>query len=332
MTAQPSDGQAVRQAIGWLVRLRSAGQDAAVRHACNEWRGTDPRHEAAWQQVQRLSAELDGSFQALPGDGVAFDALELSAQRLRRRQALKLLSASLAGTGGAWLLRDREPWLAWNADYATATGERREFPVDAATRLTLNSDSAVDLRRDGRRQRLILRQGEIRLERRASDAPPLQVQSAGRLLEVRDARFVLRQEAAFARLSVLRGQVALAPPAPRWPWETATAGASPLRVEAGEHYRIEAREAWRLARPPLEVEAWTDGLIVTRDMRLADFLAEVSRYRRGRLGCATAIADLRLSGVYRLDDTDALLALLARALPVRVRYRTRWWVEVEALA
>ncbi|MCY1289431.1 Protein FecR [compost metagenome] len=82
----------------------------------------------------------------------------------------------------------------------------------------------------------------------------------------------------------------------------------------------------------MEAGAWTDGLIVTRDMRLADFLAEVSRYRNGRLACAESIRDLRLSGVFRLDDTDKLLALLPRTLPVQLHYRTRWWVTVDAKA
>ncbi len=69
----------------------------------------------------------------------------------------------------------------------------------------------------------------------------------------------------------------------------------------------------------MDIGAWADGLIVTRNMRLADFLDEVGRYRRGYLGCAADIADLRLSGVFRLEDTDKLLALLPRTLPVQVR-------------
>ncbi|MCY1460045.1 Protein FecR [compost metagenome] len=67
-------------------------------------------------------------------------------------------------------------------------------------------------------------------------------------------------------------------------------------------------------------------------MRLADFLAEVARYRHGHLGCAAEIADLRLSGVFRLDDTDKLIDLLPQTLPVRVQRRTDWWVTVEGKA
>ncbi len=75
-----------------------------------------------------------------------------------------------------------------------------------------------------------------------------------------------------------------------------------------------------------------DGLIVTRDMRQADLVSDVERYRQGYLGCAADIGDLRLSGVFRLDDTDKLLTIVAQTLPVQVRYRTRWWVSLERLA
>ncbi|MNE16899.1 fec operon regulator FecR [compost metagenome] len=82
----------------------------------------------------------------------------------------------------------------------------------------------------------------------------------------------------------------------------------------------------------MDTGAWAEGLIVTRDMRLGDFLAEVGRYRHGYVSCADDIADLRLSGVFRLEDTDKLLQLLPQTLPVKVSYRTRWWVRLERLA
>jgi ferric-dicitrate binding protein FerR (iron transport regulator) len=47
------------------------------------------------------------------------------------------------------------------------------------------------------------------------------------------------------------------------------------------------------------------------------------------LSCTAQVADLRLSGVFRLDDTDKLLAILPQTLPVQLRYRTRWWVTLE---
>ncbi|KAG1069902.1 hypothetical protein G6F40_017608 [Rhizopus arrhizus] len=63
-------------------------------------------------------------------------------------------------------------------------------------------------------------------------------------------------------------------------------------------------------------------------MRLGDFIAELSRYRRGYLGCAPEVADLRIVGAYAVGDTDRVLAALAATLPVRVRATMPWWVVV----
>lgn len=110
------------------------------------------------------------------------------------------------------------------------------------------------------------------------------------------------------------------------------ADGTPPQVQAGQNYLIDHHQA-RLA-PPLNMDAgaWVDGLIVTRNMRLGDFLDEVGRYRHGYLTCSADIADLRLSGVFRLENTDRLLAILAQTLPVQLRYRTRWWVTLERQA
>ncbi|MGT2491756.1 hypothetical protein ACU4GD_17580 [Cupriavidus basilensis] len=58
-------------------------------------------------------------------------------------------------------------------------------------------------------------------------------------------------------------------------------------------------------------------------MRLADVLAELARYRTGRIVCDPRVADLRISGAYHLRDTDQTLRFLAQSQPVAVVYRTR---------
>jgi ferric-dicitrate binding protein FerR (iron transport regulator) len=100
-------------------------------------------------------------------------------------------------------------------------------------------------------------------------------------------------------------------------------------VQAGQSYRVTQQRAEIMPELDMDPGAWADGLIVTRNMRLGDFLAEVSRYRHGYLGCAQDIAGLRLSGVFRLEDTDKLLAILPQTLPVQLKYRTRWWVTLQ---
>lgn len=325
---QPNpDHLVVKQAINWLLRLRNNGANSKLQQQCDQWRAAHQEHELAWQRVQSLHQELNANLRAVPGAQVALHTLENSSQRLGRRQALKLLSGALLMGSSAWVGGDLLGWQQWTADFATAVGEQRGFQLPDGTRLELNTNSAADLDFNAQQRLIKLRHGEIMVSCGGDQdgiRRPLLVESRHALLEGFDARFVVRQEDRCTRLSVTHGSVAIHSPH--------TADGRTARVEAGQNYRIDNRLAEPVSPLAMDVGAWADGLIVTRNMRLDDFLLEVGRYRHGYLGCTAAIADLRLSGVFRLEDTEKLLAILPQTLPVQLRYRTRWWVTLEAVA
>ncbi|WHS60564.1 FecR family protein [Pseudomonas sp. G2-4] len=312
--------QVVRQAINWLLRLRNHAANPTLRQQCDAWRAAHPEHELAWQRVQSLHNELTSNLRAVPGAHIALDTLENSAQRLGRRQALKLLSGIALMGSAAWLGKDLG-WQPWSADFATATGERRGFQLPDGTRLELNTGSAVDLDYTARQRLISLARGEIMVTCGRDPGRPLLVQSRHGLFEGLDGRFVVRQDSDCTRLSVTRGSVAIR--------SHRNDNGAPIQVTAGQSYVITPSTATLAPSLDMDAGAWADGLIVTRNMRLEDFLNEVGRYRPGYLKCAASIADLRLSGVFRLEDTDQVLAVLPRMLPVQLRYRTRWWVTLE---
>lgn len=314
--------QVVKQAIHWLLRLRNNHGNARLNRQCEQWRAEHHEHELAWQRVQSLQAELSNNLRAVPGAQVAFNTLENSAQSLGRRQALKLLSGALLMGSAAWLAKDTAAWQQWSADYATATGERRGFQLPDGTRIELNTASAVDLDYTAQQRLIKLTRGEIIVSCGGADEGSafersLRVQSRHGTYEPQGARFILRQDSNCTRLSVTSGSVAI------------HSAGSTIEAQAGQSYLIDHYQVREAPALDMDAGAWVDGLIVTRNMRLGDFLGEIGRYRQGFLACASDISDLRLSGVFRLEDTDKLLAILPQTLPVQLRYRTRWWVTVE---
>ena len=322
--AEPTQ-QVVRQAIHWLLRLRNNHGNARLSHQCDAWRAEHHEHELAWQRVQTLQAELSHNLRAVRGAEVAFHTLENSAQGLGRRQALKLLSGAVLMGSAAWLAKDTSVWQQWRADYATATGERRGFQLPDGTRIELNTASAVDLDYTAQQRLIKLTRGEIIVTCGGNDEGAafnraLRVKSRHGVYEPTHARFILRQDSDCTRLSVTHGRVTIH-----------SAGTS-VEALAGQTYLIDHHQVRPAPPPNMDAGAWVDGLIVTRNMRLGDFLNEVGRYRPGFVTCAPAVADLRLSGVFRLEDTDKLLTILPQTLPVQLRYRTRWWVMIEAVA
>ena len=67
---------------------------------------------------------------------------------------------------------------------------------------------------------------------------------------------------------------------------------------------------------------------MAQNQPLGDFLRELGRYRSGILRWDPALESLRITGSFRLDNTDQILSLLAASLPIDVHTRTRFWVSL----
>ena len=76
--------------------------------------------------------------------------------------------------------------------------------------------------------------------------------------------------------------------------------------------------------------AWVQGRLEVRDRPLREVIDSLRRYRRGILHLSPDVADLRLSGLYPLDDSDRTLQLLERSLPIRVTWHNPYWVSIDA--
>jgi len=134
-------------------------------------------------------------------------------------------------------------------------------------------------------------------------------------------RFSVRSDDGHSRVSVLQHAVEIHPvDNPRLM----------LRLDAGQAVSFDQRHIGSAHSAAPGAGAWTQGMLTVIEWRLADFVSELSRYRPGVLRCAEGIGDLRLSGAFRIDDTDIVLENLSASLPVKVRYLTRYWVSIEA--
>ncbi len=318
-----------RQAIAWLVRLQAQPGNARVQRACDHWRSADPAHEHAWQAVAHTYALMRQSFTRLPGSAAApaMHALQRAAALDGRRRSFGRLAAlALAVAPPAWLAQRALPWQRLGADYATATGERRDIVLPDGTRLALNTASAVRVRFDAGQRLLLLDRGEIFITSGADAASParrpLRVETAQGRLEALGTRFSVRLLPGHAppasRLGVAQGAVRRQP----------LAGTGSRVAEAGERWLMTRSAMLADTGAGMDIHGWTEGLLVIEDLRLADFLAEVARYRPGHLGWDREVAELRISGTYPLADTTRVLALLTQSLPLEVVQRTRYWTQV----
>lgn len=305
-------------AIDWMVRMQSGLMGTAEQQALERWRQASAEHEYAWQRVSSLPLLLQPGANLL-GDATARRALEAAgADPQRRRHVLKcLLALGLLG-GVGWQGAESTLVRSALATYRTRIGERQRWALADGGALWLNTASAVNLELSATQRRVQLIEGEMALDMPAASAP-LQLLSEDAVLYSHGAHLLLRQDRQGTQVRVLRG----------WVQVSARHHSAPVPLHAGWQTRVDGRGV--AAPSPVDTvlaQAWLRGILPAERMRLEQLLAELSRYRPGILRCSAEVAALRVSGSFQLDDTDAALALVALALPVRIERRTRYWVTV----
>ncbi|WP_109481946.1 FecR domain-containing protein [Paraburkholderia sp. C35] len=305
-----------RRAVEWWLDLQG-GHTASQRSAFERWRTEHVDHERAWQHIQTVSQRLQ-----VLNDGAARAALTRPRSSARRSGVKALVLLFFAG-GTAWIARDQMTSRGWGADLRTGTGEQRNATLADGTRLTLNTASAVDIRFSATERRIVLLRGEIMVVTGHDDGAsprPFVAQTAQGTSIPLGTRFSLRQEESTTRLDVFEGAVKVEP---------LRAPDAARVVHAGERVRFTSTQTLPVEPTSADAAAWTQGMLIASNMRLADFLAEIGRYRHGFLRCDPSVADLRLSGTYPLSDTDRVLDTIGNTLPVELEYITRYWATVK---
>jgi len=325
MAANPGadERRALDEAALWYARLIPGARDLgespqALRDGLARWLAAHPGNRSAWDQVQRVSARLEG----IPGSLAA--SVPQRAPRAGRRHVLRGAAWATVGGTVAWLGWRHLPGAPWQPQVATGPGERRTIALSDGGTLHLDTHTALDVDYGDGLRRLRLREGAILVSTHADDqAPPRPFvvdTPQGRILAL-GTRFEVRALApGISEVAVLEHavQVTLADTSADTPGLAHT-------VHAGERLRFGSRSAEPVQAASPDAGAWVRGQLIVTDQPLAEVLAELARYRRGWLGCDPAVAGLRISGVLPLHDTDQALATLEDGFPLRVERQWNGW-------
>ncbi|WP_095162963.1 DUF4880 domain-containing protein [Pseudomonas sp. Irchel 3F5] len=308
------DPHILEQAMLWMVRLQSGVSSEAEQLACQRWRQESAAHELAWQRLNGISQGLRESTRGLSATGARslLEARSLPS----RRAVLKSLAAGGVLIAGGYGVQQRSVLPGLFSDYATATGERRNWSLTSGLALQLDTRSALDSDLVDGVRLLTLNRGRVLLQVEQGASVSLRTADA-RVRPAMLSRLVVSQQSTGTLVQMLKGAA---------------------QVEHGQGAGITLQAGWQQLysssrAEPLEplaagAGAWTQGLVVAQRMPLAELLAELDRYRPGVLRCDPQIAGLQVSGSFSLDQPDASLELISQVLPVRVQRVLGYWASV----
>lgn len=315
----PIDPQILGEAADWLVQLQSGAATDEDYRAIQLWRGRSAQHAQAWQRAEAIIGDL----RSVPGS-IASDTLKRIGRNknIGRRQALNRIGLFLLAGPAIWAVQHKLPWDQWVPDQRTAVGEQKNLTLPDGTRLLINTNSALNIAFGASERRINLLSGEVLITTANDPSPsyrPFIVHTRHGTARALGTRFSVRVDDQVSRVAVQEGAVQMRP----------EHGDRSLIVQAGEQSAFGTDTIWPLQALDTASMTWENGMLVARNMRLAELLAELGRYRPGVLRCHDAVANLTVSGAFSLRDTDASLRLLQDTLPINVSSLTRYWVAVE---
>lgn len=294
------------QAASWLLLMQEGPLAPPQQAELERWRRSDPEHERAWKRAQRLLTRLG----TLPST-LARQTLARPAGSSRRTVLRGLLVLMGAAPLGGWLWRRSEAGV----DYLTTLGERRDLLLDDGSQVSLNSDSALNVRFSADQRLLHLQRGEayiVTAPDRQAPPRPLRVQTEQGLMRALGTRFSVRQLPHETQLAVYEGAVQV---------QLAGTDSTPQDgiIRAGQQVRFTRERLGPVETARDTALAWRNGLLVADDMPLQQWAQELMRYSSQPLVCDPALAGLRVSGTFPLDDLPLALAMLAKSHGLRVQ-------------
>lgn len=310
MTEARDDNGLLDRAIDWVALLRSGRATTDDADQLQRWRALSPAHEAAFRQAARLYRDL-GAMGA-----------ELERRKVRQfvpravvtRRALigGALAASVAG-----YMVVRPPLEMWpslaemSADYRTAKGEQLDVALADNVSLKLNTQTSVAVRGSGVSPRIELISGEAAITSQRASAEPLVVIAADGQISSSAGEVNIRCIDGVVLATCIQGSV------------TVTRAGRSVELKGGQQVSYSASEP--LGAPafivdPAILSAWREKLLIFKDKPLATVVAEINRYRPGKIVVTNSDLGQRLvNGTFHTDKLDDFVAQVRQLYAVKVR-------------
>jgi len=321
-------------AAAWFERREWSTWDASAEEALQTWLAESTAHriafvrlEAAWERAERLKALGAGvpagrvparaSFGFVrakstfpPSEtppivsGITHDESGWSG---RRKWTVGVPSFAAVLALGVWYHSEAR----WHA-YGTPVGTIAPVVLADGSRITLDSNTRIQVALDADRRLVRLEQGEALLDVAKDPLRPLIVEVANKRVTAVGTEFSVRRDSDEIRVLVKEGRIRIDGGGP--------AGATELDAggEASTHGGEIAIERLGLT----EVEralSWREGYLEFHETPLTEVVAEFNRYRVQRIEIDDPRLDsIRIGGRFRCTDVNAFLALLEQGFPVVV--------------
>lgn len=292
-----------QEAAAWFTRMNSGETTPAEFDEFRTWFSRSDENATEYQRLERMWAQFDNLPQV---SRIPSPSKDRSARAVSRRTLLVGVSATAAAAVAAGWVGNFQDYLI--SDEFTSIAEVRETRLPDGSGVTLDANSAIAIDFSDDRRHVLLQRGRAFFDVATDSRRPFRVMATGGNVEALGTQFVVNISGDEVTTSVQESAVSV----------TAPSGQE-VRLMLGQMVSYSRVEMSRVKMADGEVEtAWRHGQLIFSDKPLKSVVADVNRYRHGRLQIVgSGLENLRVSGVFDIKNPDGILEAIIRTLPVR---------------
>jgi transmembrane sensor len=290
------------EAAVWLARLRADDRSVADENAFQGWLAASPQHATAFEDMDRVWTAVGGI------GGTITRHSEPAQPRPHRRAAIMSGVALLAaGSVGIVAMRSASAQI-----YETGVGEQKRLSLEDGTLLFLDAQTKVSVAFTDKLRSVDMQFGRANFRVASDRRRPFVVEAAQREIVANQCDFDVRCDGAKVQVVLIHGEANVQP-------VNAPATTPGIRMQGGERL-VATEDSEKFDRPRIAaVTAWQAGFEVFESKRLDEAAAEMNRYSDVKLFVAPGVADMKVSGAYKVGDNAAYANSMTKLLPIEAR-------------
>lgn len=312
----------VREAANWFAQMHGPEADQNEPQF-RAWLAKSEAHRNAYSQV----SEAFSLGKNLTGDNTRDPIRPHSEPKVHKRTAFATAAALVIAFGGASIAVERYgvsqagrgPAIVSADHFTTSSGKIQTVRLSDGSMIILDTGSELTTQLGADRRDLWLVHGHARFDV-AHERRSFVVHAGGGTVTAHGTLFDVRVDDGATSVRLLRGAIDVdiprhgnAPPESR---HVSPGEAVSFNVDRGIA-TITPAQNMAIAQP-----TWPSALLEFDRVRVADVIAETNRYSSGHLIVVSPeIADMRVSGTFRVGDPDRLAQHIASLLDVQVSHQ-----------
>lgn len=284
------------KALEWFVLMKEHHTEQQ-RRDFEQWVGSDPEHVAAYERARILWDR--------------FDVVKPEYERMRRsgrigRRAVVLGILATAVSVPTLLALRRSGAF---ADYVTDVAERRTISLPDGSSVELGGYSALSVDYSATARRLVLYRGQAFFRVARDNDRPFLVDAIAGTTQALGTEFDVNIINDEVIVSVIEHSV-----------QVKTTSSAPVTVASGWQVSYLGEDVTSAKEADIDVaQAWRQDRIIFEDVPLSRVLAELERYRRGKILLMDNNAgQLPVTAIFDTRQASSALRTIEQILPVRV--------------